>query len=1239
MSKPVILLDAGQLIGLSGTTAGDVLTWNGTEWVAQAGGGGTGTVTSVALATGLTGLTVSGGTSQTITGSGTFTLGGTLGAGYGGTGLGAPASGDAGKVLTATSGGGYELAMPAPDGVTSITAGAGLDGGVITSTGTISMPNVGTPGTVGNVAKTPSITTDSQGRVTTVTLSNIQIAQSQVDNLTTALSGKVSTSTQVIAGTGLSGGGALSGNVTLSLGSVGTEKTDQGSASKTVTLTTDAYGRVTALSEQSIAIAGSQITSGTVALANGGTGKDFSGITAGEVIVGQVGGGTVDAVTISQDATLGADGALTVVGLQGRPLSSSAPIPGQSLVWSSAGGGTWVPGDTASGGSGGGGVVYFMNAGTSRSGGGLPAGSYQLGRTAQTSSTPITITNVPTSAWTRVAGFVTDAGDPTIGQLPAGIWDFNVYATSTANANDMLFRLSFYEYNGSTDPELGSPIATTLSTSIYDPSAAVQYQATFNIPQTPFTSKRIYLKLEAFTSASGKNVTFDFGNSYASHVHTTVPSVTGSGFVKVLNDVIVSTGQLVNLGDSADVGSSILGVGNGGTGANSLTQHAVLVGNGTNAVTAYALADGQVLIGQTGGAPAAATLTAGTGVGITNGTNSIQIAIGQAVGTTDSPTFANITDNGLSASQYVKTNSSKQLVSSSTVAAADLSGTVAIDNGGTGAATTSQRYAFIGPALGTGAPSFRPLVAADVSDLSSNAVTSIAGTTDQVVASASTGAVTLSLPQSIGTSSAPTFSGLTLSGLTGYLKGNGGSALTASTNIPAGDLSGQVALDKGGTNANLTAIAGGVVYSDASAFGITAAGTTGQPLVSNGASAPAFGTIGGAAFGSQTANTVLAAPNGSAGNPSFRALVAADIPSLSSIYLPLAGGTMDAGSKLTIAASTATTAGLRITSGLVPNTLASGDIWFTSGGLFISQSGVTGQFITSSPVNNVSVQPVSTPGAYTMTLTGGTNSTASGTGGAFTIAAGQGGTGGTGGALTLRGGAAGSGGANGAISIGATNTASVGIGAPGVTTTFGGRVVTPALTTSAAGFNITPTAATPTTLANGDMWATSANLFVRINGATQTLAPLDSPTFTGTPAAPTATAGTNTTQIATTAFVTTAVAASSGSPYDVSGEAAGTLALNDEIWHFVATRAFTLSTTTTNHKAGAVIAPSGTCVITVYKNNTSTAVFTITYTASATGVIGTVSNNTVAAGDLLFAKITSGPSTISNPYWTFFGTL
>lgn len=39
-------------------------------------------------------------------------------------------------------------------------------------------------------------------------------------------------------------------------------------------------------------------------------------------------------------------------------------------------------------------------------------------------------------------------------------------------------------------------------------------------------------------------------------------------------------------------------------------------------------------------------------------------------------------------------------------------------------------------------------------------------------------------------------------------------------------------------------------------------------------------SVSGANFGSQTANQVFAAPNGSAGNPSFRALVPADIPTL-----------------------------------------------------------------------------------------------------------------------------------------------------------------------------------------------------------------------------------------------------------------------------------------------------------------------------------------------------------------------
>ncbi len=57
--------------------------------------------------------------------------------------------------------------------------------------------------------------------------------------------------------------------------------------------------------------------------------------------------------------------------------------------------------------------------------------------------------------------------------------------------------------------------------------------------------------------------------------------------------------------------------------------------------------------------------------------------------------------------------------------------------------------------------------------------------------------------------------------------------------------------------------------------------------------------------------------------------------------------------------------------------------------------------------------------------------------------------------------------------------------------------------------------------------------YVNIAVAIATKADLASPTFTGTPAAPTASSGTNTTQLATTAFVTAAVTASLAAVYPV----------------------------------------------------------------------------------------------------------
>ena len=97
------------------------------------------------------------------------------------------------------------------------------------------------------------------------------------------------------------------------------------------------------------------------------------------------------------------------------------------------------------------------------------------------------------------------------------------------------------------------------------------------------------------------------------------------------------------------------------------------------------------------------------------------------------------------------------------------------------------------------------------------------------------------------------------------------SSLTAVGTIATGTWAAtDVGLAHGGTNASLTAVNGGVVYSNASAMAITAAGTAGQALLSAGAGAPVWTTLSltdlpdawakKAVRAATTANITLSAP-------------------------------------------------------------------------------------------------------------------------------------------------------------------------------------------------------------------------------------------------------------------------------------------------------------------------------------------------------------------------------------------
>ena len=57
----------------------------------------------------------------------------------------------------------------------------------------------------------------------------------------------------------------------------------------------------------------------------------------------------------------------------------------------------------------------------------------------------------------------------------------------------------------------------------------------------------------------------------------------------------------------------------------SVTQFNALVGGAANAITSIPLTNGQLVIGSTGVVPVAATITAGTGIGVSNGAGTITI--------------------------------------------------------------------------------------------------------------------------------------------------------------------------------------------------------------------------------------------------------------------------------------------------------------------------------------------------------------------------------------------------------------------------------------------------------------------------------------------------------------------------------------------------------------------------------------------------------------------------------------
>jgi hypothetical protein len=241
----------------------------------------------------------------------------------------------------------------------------------------------------------------------------------------------------------------------------------------------------------------------------------------------------------------------TLSHIQGNAVSAQSPSVGQTLQWN---GTAWTPGSLPNGGNGGGGIVYYLNfANTSGIApvSGLPTSPVapsQLGRNYSVGSGSITSTNLTQGSYSLICGFVTASGDPGLTNIPAGLWDFNIWADiigDSGGINQTQFQVRIYKYNSANGTY--TSLANSDDVYIYDPVTIAQYIANVTMPQTTILeTDRIYVELWAQKNVhQSRQIRFYFGSLHPSHVHTTLPSVAGNGVVKVINGVMQSPASLI----------------------------------------------------------------------------------------------------------------------------------------------------------------------------------------------------------------------------------------------------------------------------------------------------------------------------------------------------------------------------------------------------------------------------------------------------------------------------------------------------------------------------------------------------------------------------------------------------------------------------------------------------------------------------------------------------------------------
>jgi len=681
--------------------------------------------------------------------------------------------------------------------VTSVTAGTGLSGGTITTTGTISLSTSGvSAGTYGSTSTSPTITIDSYGRITSAFSSTI----------TPSSIGAAASSITILSGTGLSGGGDLTANRTISLSPTSAftilANNSSGSAVPSGVSLSAILDAVIGNTQGELVFRGS---GGWVGLSPGTSGQllKTNGAGADPTWATVSGGGTVTSVNASGGSTgltftggpITLSGTLTLggtlgIGAGGTGLTT-VPTNGQLLI----GNGTNYTLATISSGSGisvtnASGSITIANTGVTSFSAGTTGftpssgttGSITLSGTLSVSNGGTGATSTPTngqlligngtnysvSTLTAGTGISITNGSGTISIANSGVTSFSAGTTgftpNTTSTGAVTLAGTLATTNGGTGltsfTSGGAVYATSTSAlttgtlpvasgGTGQSSALTQYGVVYGSSSTAMGVTAAGATGQVLIATSGSAPTWS----------STIPSTAG-----VTSITFGTTGLTPNTGTTGAVTvAGTLIAANGGTGQSSYTIGDLLYASSTTVLSKLAaVATGQVLVSAgTGTAPAYSatptltSLTAASYYGGTTASSSLTLQSTTGVGTTDNIVFKT-GNNGAVTALTIASNGNATFLSTSTTAIGTLSltNTLTVGNGGTGATTFTANGVLYGngsSAIGvTGTGTTGQVLVATTggapswANPSTVAVSSISfGTTGLTPSSATTGAITV----------------------------------------------------------------------------------------------------------------------------------------------------------------------------------------------------------------------------------------------------------------------------------------------------------------------------------------------------------------------------------------------------------------------------------------------------------------------------------------------------------------